>query len=493
MTTRRDLLAGGAALALAAPFQPARAQPALYVRQSIATLVRERSPRLESFRRGVDAMMRLPTWDKRNWWFQANIFGVAAAQVPPEMQTFAGRFFNASPFANYFVLSWRRMQLYYFERILRALSGDPGLTLPYWSYDDPQQSRVPAPFLPDLDETAAAKPVSPYARRNALARAIRHPAVDLGIVELRLDLAQQCAALANLDAFATTDAAMASRSLGGPVARLPQDRVGIGGLEAVNNMVHGAVGLGVGDLASPLTAARDPLFWCHLANIDRLWAKWIDPARGRELPSHDIAWTNATYTFIDETGREAQISAAYVIDHQYQLYYRYEDEAERPSQYLFNPGTGRARLAAGDAPAVQIAARAAATVVSARATHVPLASVAALNTNDLQTGRFRLVIRGASAGDRCPPYSVQIAAGTAAPVEVGMLALFGPSTPGAHGLAFAYDVTAAVLRLTRTPGFDPGKFATAFVRRGMIDASGQDAVANDGVPLRLGGIELQKG
>jgi tyrosinase-like protein len=36
-----------------------------------------------------------------------------------------------------------------------------------------------------------------------------------------------------------------------------------------------------GDLGSPATAARDPIFWLHHANIDRLWVRWTDPARGR--------------------------------------------------------------------------------------------------------------------------------------------------------------------------------------------------------------------
>jgi hypothetical protein len=493
MVTRRAILTGGSAFVAAAQWVSARAQPALYVRQSLATLVRQRSPRLDALRRGVDAMMRLPTWDKRNWWFQANIFAVADAQVPPEMRPFAARFFNASPFANYFVPTWRRMYLYHVERILRALSGDPGLTLPYWSYDDPQNSQVPTPFQPDRTEVAVSTPVNAYARRNPLARALRHPAVDLGIAELRPDIARQCAGLAQLDVFASTDAAAPNASFGGMVARLPREQLGIGGLEAVNNAVHGMVGLGTGDMASPLTAARDPLFLCHLANIDRLWTKWIDPARTRELPTQDATWMNATYPFINEAGQETQISAAYAVDNQYQLYYRYEDEPERPRQYLFNPGSGRARLVGDNAPAARVVARAPATTITARETHAALAPLAAMSVNELQTSRLSLVVRGAAAADRCPPYAVRIAAGTAAPLDIGMLALFGaPTAASGGGLNFTFDITSLVLRLSRTPGFDPGKFTAVFVRRGLIDASGQDIVANDGVPLRIGAVELVK-
>jgi hypothetical protein len=138
-----------------------------------------------------------------------------------------------------------------------------------------------------------------------------------------------------------------------------------------------------------------------------------------------------------------------------------------------------------------VIARAPATTIMARETRVALAPLAAMSVNDLQTSRLSLVVRGAAAGDRCPPYGVRIAAGTAAPLDAGMLALFGGSgAPTGGGLSFTFDVTPAVLRLTRAPGFDPGKFTAVFVRRGLIDASGQDIVANDGVPLRVGAVEL---
>jgi hypothetical protein len=48
--------------------------------------------------------------------------------------------------ASFFFLSWHRMYIYFFERILRAASGDPNLALPYWNYSDPAQRALPVPF-----------------------------------------------------------------------------------------------------------------------------------------------------------------------------------------------------------------------------------------------------------------------------------------------------------------------------------------------------------
>src|SRR5215207_1282177 len=217
--SRRTLVSGGGAVAIAAavPARRTSAQPALYVRQSIAVLMREQSPRIASFRRGVDAMMRLPTWDKRNWWFQANMHGVAADQIPPEMAGSAERYFSKCPHRTYFFLAWNRMYVYFFERILRALSGDPRLTLPYWAYDDPQQLRLPPAFLPDADELETGSPAAanPYARRNPLARAIRPSALDRGVAGLRPDLARQLGEAMALATFATTNRAEANQAFGG--------------------------------------------------------------------------------------------------------------------------------------------------------------------------------------------------------------------------------------------------------------------------------------
>ena len=55
-----------------------------------------------------------------------------------------------------------------------------------------------------------------------------------------------------------------------------------------HNVVHSALGGLMGD---PDTAAQDPIFWLHHANVDRLWNHWIQQGGGRADPS-DAAWLN---------------------------------------------------------------------------------------------------------------------------------------------------------------------------------------------------------
>ncbi|HET9903752.1 MAG TPA: tyrosinase family protein [Xanthobacteraceae bacterium] len=465
--------------------------PALYVRESIALQIRYKSPLIEAFRRGVDAMMRLPTWDRRNWWFQAYMYGVAARQIPPEMQTAAAAHFNKSAQRNFFFLAWNRMHLYFLERILRAASGDSRFVLPYWAFEDEAQSRVPAVFLPDPAELAPG--ADPYARRNALARALRHPQIDRGLAGLRSDLPARCAAVLQLASFATRDKDDPGQAFGGIVTQNPAEGGGIGGLEAIHNDVHDTLGLFGGDLGSVLTAARDPLFWVIHANLDRLWSKWIDPARGRDLPTLDPYWMNTAFTFVDEEGREVRMSGAHIVDAQYLLRYRYEDEPPRPAPLAFAQTVPR-RMPSRTA---KLVARLGAMQLGARDNRMAFAAVVPLTMAEVQSNTFRLVLRDVSARDRTSPYDVLLGAGVALPVTVGTLALYAGGraerSASAGPVTASFDATGAVRQLARAVGASLAGLGVIVLRRGLADASGQELVSADPDPPTIGAIELAMG
>src|SRR5262249_11460120 len=66
--------------------------------------------------------------------------------------------------------------------------------------------------------------------------------------------------------------------------------------------VHGFVG---GLMNSAETAAQDPIFWLHHANVDRLWTVWLSMGGGRKNPSKRD-WLTRTFTFYDENGNKVQ-------------------------------------------------------------------------------------------------------------------------------------------------------------------------------------------
>lgn len=94
---------------------PFSAIPALppFVRQSIASLT---PAQIASLQHGIQVMMSRPPSNPTSYRFQANIHGTLdSATTPQEMQSW-----NNCEHGSYYFLSWHRMYLYFFDRILRA-------------------------------------------------------------------------------------------------------------------------------------------------------------------------------------------------------------------------------------------------------------------------------------------------------------------------------------------------------------------------------------
>jgi hypothetical protein len=520
--TRRGFAQGSAALAAAAimpslpaagqatPKQAAPKQDTLRVRRSIGDLIRENGPIVESYRRAVDVMMQRDVTDKTSWWFQANIHDLPDDDLA-KLRSLAP-YWRQCPHKNYHFLSWHRAYLHFFERIVRKASGDPNFTLPYWAYEDPQQATLPVAFLPDNDEIGKDATTPALSRRNPLARANRLEHVDRRWIGLGSVASDVSVAMA-LDRFATDDKLDALKVFGGVRAAGLRDEQAAGAVEATpHNLVHKTIGL-QGDMGSPDTAARDPIFWLHHANIDRLWAKWTDPARGRIPPVDDEVWMKTKFTFVDEDGRDRVMTGEEVLDTQFQLGYRYDDDPQRTQQLDMKVVIARAPAGGPTAKGVArmpnesvVVARSGALAVAARESQVALAAVArpAAPSGAMPGGgapRLRVVLRDVVAGARTPPYDVYLvqdgnaalAAGANA-VRIGGLDLFGGAGHGAHaqhgGATLAFDASDAVAQLTGGRGFDASRLRVAIVRRGFPVTTGGEFVPDDPDPPRIGAIEL---
>jgi hypothetical protein len=228
----------------------------LRVRQNANAL----SPgQVDTLRRGVAAMKALPAADPRSWQFQANVHWASGPATNP--------LFNQCQHNTLHFLSWHRAYLYFFERILRAQAGDPALCLPYWDW-------VGSPALPGA-----------YRLPGDASNPLWHPgrAVNDGSPLQPEDVS----------------------GVGGALAAL-----GYPGPQGFNRLLegnpHGTVHVAVGgDMGSVPTAARDPIFWLHHGNVDRLWDVWLGQGGGRANPA-DAAWLDQTYPFADESGATVQ-------------------------------------------------------------------------------------------------------------------------------------------------------------------------------------------
>ena len=66
-------------------------------------------------------------------------------------------------------------------------------------------------------------------------------------------------------------------------------------------------------MIDPTTAALDPIFWLHHANIDRLWEVWL--RQGNRVNPRDTVWlTDTPFDFFDATGTARQMTSSEVLD-----------------------------------------------------------------------------------------------------------------------------------------------------------------------------------
>jgi len=96
---------------------------------------------------------------------------------------------------------------------------------------------------------------------------------------------------------------------------------------ALETTPHDTVHVDIGGwMGSINLSARDPIFYLHHANIDRLWKRWLALGGGRQDPVSDQVWMNTMFTFFDENGQQVQLSGKDILDTVGQLNYCYDDE-----------------------------------------------------------------------------------------------------------------------------------------------------------------------
>lgn len=185
----------------------------------------------------------------------------------------------------WYFLPWHRGYLAAFEAIVRAavveLGGPADWTLPYWNYNEtaPAASNtLPAPFREAKMPDGSTNPLFVALRVN-----------DVAIVRGDIDLTQ-----ALTDPEFTGPGGGGSPGFGGAETVFAHNgsRKSEGWLEqSPHDIVHGDVGGNDGLMADPDTAALDPIFWLHHANIDRLWEVWLRRDAQHANPT-DPAWLN---------------------------------------------------------------------------------------------------------------------------------------------------------------------------------------------------------
>jgi polyphenol oxidase len=207
-------------------------------------------------------------------------------------------------------LAWHRAYISVTERKIRELSGDDSFSYPYWNWSSDR--RIPAPYS---------------TQGSSLAKAIRFPrsnpsGLSDGEVGYRRDdpdlekLGVEALGATFFEAKTGDDIPF---SFGGIARPNPENAYDNNALEdtphgPVHNFCGGQKGQRGGDMSDFLTAARDPIFFAHHGNLDRLWETWRqDPARKSTEPTTD-AFQNHSFVFKWLDGAPIEVAMSDILD-----------------------------------------------------------------------------------------------------------------------------------------------------------------------------------
>lgn len=182
---------------------------------------------------------------------------------------------NFCPHRNWWFLPWHRAYLYRFEAICQKLLSDPSFRVPYWNWT--KNRSVPAAFWDK--RTSLYQEGRELDPNDLVGDDVTGPVIMNDILRNPVDVLLYSSAT-NSDN---------QREFGAE-----------GTLESVpHSGIHMFVGGQMGTFMSP----RDPIFWLHHANIDRIWRSWSELHQKRSIG--DKLWREHKLTeFYDVDGNK---------------------------------------------------------------------------------------------------------------------------------------------------------------------------------------------
>ena len=265
----------------------------MYTRRNVWRLGSDWATEITWYARAVRALKAKPITDPTSWRFLAGIHGFHRTSWeqlgylkptdPLPAAAVRDRFWDQCQHSSWYFLPWHRGYLLAFEQIVRdqivQLGGPKDWALPYWNYfgttGTPDQARMPIAFTqPQWD--GGPNPLYVPQRYGP------------GAVKIPLDRIDQGTALGKAKFLAAARGGDPGFGAGDQ-GDFRHGGGAFGQLESQpHNMIHVLIG---GDrpgavpprgiMSVPSTAALDPIFWLHHANIDRLWETW-----NRSNPGH---------------------------------------------------------------------------------------------------------------------------------------------------------------------------------------------------------------
>jgi len=277
---------------------------------------------LELYAKAVAVMQKRPITDPTSWRYQAARHEYDPAKDPLKTpgetlpsQSEQGTFWNQCQHGTWFFIPWHRGYLYYFEQIIRKivveqLDGPATWALPYWNYSDATNPK--ARCLPPAFWAGSFAGITP----NPLLVSQRAPGANAGKPLGKAPSADILVCLTTpLFINGTIGIGIPKGFGGGKTGFMHGGRNDAGACEGVpHGTMHDAVGGRTGWMEFFWTAALDPIFWLHHANIDRLLEVWRKRNPSYTVPT-DPAWLSGlSFDFHDASGKKASLTVDQVLD-----------------------------------------------------------------------------------------------------------------------------------------------------------------------------------
>ncbi|XP_014517171.1 polyphenol oxidase, chloroplastic-like [Vigna radiata var. radiata] len=276
---------------------------------------------LRNYEEALRRMKALPLNDPRNFTQQANIH-CAYCDGAYHQVGFPDLDFQVH--GSWLFFPFHRWYLYFYEKILGSLIKDldPNFALPFWNWDSPNGMPIPAIYT---------NPKSPLydSLRNVNHKPPKLVDLDYNGVEDKGSTQQQISTNLTTMYRQVVSSSKTPTLFFGGAYRAGEDSDPGGG--TVENIPHGPVHVWTGDNTQPnledmgtlYSAARDPIFYSHHANVDRMWSVW-KTLGGKRRDITDPDWLESGFLFYDENKNLIRVKVKDCLDTR-KLGYVYQD------------------------------------------------------------------------------------------------------------------------------------------------------------------------
>ncbi len=191
-------------------------------------------------------------------------------------------------------LVWHRLFIYYFEDIVRAKSGKADFALPYWNYVDQQNAVMPAVFAKKNSNVFEPARCTVLNQGKPIEKKEYGLGSDLDLTNL---MKNTLYSVFNSNIDSAPHGAMHNYIGGGTNE------------ETFFNGIYQATLQGQGGLMAQVpSAAFDPIFWLHHAEIDYLWQQWMNSPKGQKPNLAQLQAAPIPYNFFDQNGKPVTLT-----------------------------------------------------------------------------------------------------------------------------------------------------------------------------------------